>query len=241
MSEGDGRGPGGPVRAVCFDLDGTLVETEYLKALSYAHTVADLRPGVRVDDVVEAYGDLAGRSREEIASTLAARFDLDVAPDRFIELRLTRYDASLADDALVRGQAYEPTIALLRAVRARGYPTGVATMSRADQVHRVLAVLALADAFDAVVVREEVREPKPSPEIYLLLAARLGVAPDACLAIEDSVPGIRSALAAGMRCVAATTTLTRAMVHESAVLPPDRVVDDPAELAGVVEKMLGDG
>jgi HAD superfamily hydrolase (TIGR01509 family) len=240
MADG-GRPPGAAVRAVCFDLDGTLVETEYLKALSYAQTVADLRPGTPMDAVVTAYGALAGRSRDEIAATLTARYALDIAPERFLELRLTRYDAALADDALIRGQAYEPTIALLRAVRARGYRTGVATMSRADQVRRVLDVLALADAFDAVVVREEVREPKPSPEIYLLLAARLGVAPGDCLAIEDSVPGIRSALAAGMRCVAAATPLTRELVHASDVLPADRIVDDPALLAGVVEGMLGGG
>jgi HAD superfamily hydrolase (TIGR01509 family) len=235
-------GAGRPlVRAVCFDLDGTLVETEYLKALSYAHTAADLRPDTPVAEVVAAYGALAGESRDMVAATLAARFALPGTPERFLELRLARYDAMLADDATVRGQAYAPTIAVLRAVRARGYRTGVATMSYAGQVRRVLDVLSLGDAFDAVVPREAVREPKPSPEIYLLLAERLGVPPHECLAIEDSVPGIRSALAAGMPCVAVTTELTRASVHASRLLPPHRVVDDRAGLAGVVDGILDAG
>ena len=235
----DGASAAAPtVRAVCFDLDGTLVETEYLKALSYAQAVADYRPGTPTGAVVDAYGELAGQSRDLIAETLAARFAPDVAPERFLERRLAHYDAALADDALVRGQAYASTIAVLRAVRARGYPTGVATMSYADQLHRVLDVLGLGDAFDAAVPREAVREPKPSPEIYLALAARLGVPPGACLAIEDSVPGVRSALAAGMQCVACTTALTRALVHASGLLPPARIVDDPAQLAGVVDRLL---
>lgn len=230
--------PAGAVRAVCFDLDGTLVETEFLKALSYAHTVAGLRPAVPVDAVLAAYADLAGQPREEIAAALVARFAVAVPEERFLALRVARYEVALADHALVRAQAYLPTIALLRDVRARGYRTGVATMSTADQAGAVLAVLGIADAFDAVVTRDEVTAPKPDPEIYRLLAARLGVSPSECVTIEDSLPGIRSALAAGMHCVAAATALTRSTVHASGVLPPNRIVDDPADLAAMVNAIL---
>ena len=86
--------------------------------------------------------------------------------------------------------------------------------------------------------RDEVERPKPDPEIYLVLAGRLQVPPRACLAIEDSLPGIRSALAAGMTCVAATTSMTRRAVHAGAALPPASVVDDPARLESVVLPLL---
>jgi hypothetical protein len=77
-------------------------------------------------------------------------------------------------------------------------------------------------------------------ERALVLAERLGVPPAACLVIEDSLPGVRSALAAGMRCVAATTPLTRSAVRAAGVLPPALVVDDPARLASVVLPLLAD-
>jgi HAD superfamily hydrolase (TIGR01509 family) len=226
------------IRAICFDLDGTLVETEYLKARSYADTVAELLPGTVADDVVAAYGDLAGAARETIAAALVARFAVPVSEARFLDMRLARYDAALADHALVRRQGYAPTIALLRALRAEGWRTGMATMSYGDQARGVLAVLGLADAFDAVVTREEVSAPKPDPEIYAALAARLALPPSECLAVEDSVPGVRAALAAGMRCVAAATALTRASLRAAALLPPGLVVDDPVDLAPVVRGLL---
>jgi HAD superfamily hydrolase (TIGR01509 family) len=226
------------IRAVCFDLDGTLVETEYLKARSYADTVAELRPGTPTDEVVAAYGDLAGAARETIAATLVARFAVPASEERFLEMRLARYDEALADHALVRRQGYAPTIALLHALRAEGWRTGMATMSYGDQARGVLAVLGLADAFDAVVTREEVRAPKPDPEIYAVLAARLAVPAAECLVVEDSVPGVRAALAAGMHCVAAATALTRASLRAAALLPPALVVDDAADLGPLVRRLL---
>jgi hypothetical protein len=77
-----------------------------------------------------------------------------------------------------------------------------------------------------VVTREEVRAPKPDPEIYVVLAARLALPAAECLVVEDSVPGVRAALAAGMHCVAAATALTRASLRAAALLPPALVVDD---------------
>jgi len=138
----------------------------------------------------------------------------------------------------VRGQEYPAATALLRRVKAMGLTTGLATMSYRYQVDEVLDVLDVRGALDAVVTRDDVDRPKPDPEIYLLLARRLGVAPARCLVVEDSLPGVRSALAAGMTCVAATTELTRAAVRASGALPPERIVDDPARLAGVVLPLL---
>jgi beta-phosphoglucomutase len=241
------------VRAVCFDLDGTLVETEELKAKSYAEAAAELRPhDLSAAEVAAAYTDLVGCPREQVVAALTRRFDLEGAARRrmrelgasspaeaFSALRLRRFEAMLADAELVRRQAYPETLALLRQVRAAGERTGLATMSYAAQVWPVLDILEVRALLDAVVTREEVERAKPDPEIYLCLAARLGVAPPACLVIEDSLPGVRSALAAGMRCVAMTTRLTREAVRAAGVLPPALVVDDPARLAAVVRPLLG--
>jgi putative hydrolase of the HAD superfamily len=242
--------------AICFDLDGTLVETELLKARAYARAAAELRPGVPESDVVAAYEGLVGQSREHVVAALARRFGLDepararmtelgvaTPEEAYGALRLRDYEAMLHDRELVKGQEYPAATALLRRVSALGFRTGLATMSYADQTATVLDILGVRGLLDAVVTREEVERPKPDPEIYLLLARRLGVPPERCLAVEDSLPGVQSALAAGMACVAATTALTRAAIHAAgpALLPADRVVDDPSRLADVVLPLLDGG
>jgi len=242
----------GGVRAVCFDLDGTLVETEALKARAYALAAEELRPGaIREAEVLAAYDDMVGRPREEVVPALLRRFGLEPAararmaelgvesPEAaFATVRLRHYEAMLADRALVRRQEYGYAVALLRRVRGDGFRTGVATMSHAAQALVVLDILALRTLLDEVVTREEVLRPKPDPEIYLLLARRLGVPAEACLVIEDSVPGVGSALAAGMACVAVTTAMTRRTVHAAGLLPAELVVDDPARLESVVLPLL---
>jgi len=65
------------IRAFVFDLDGTLVETEELKALSYARAATELRPDLDEEQVIAAFGDLVGFSRQEVAAGLTARCDED--------------------------------------------------------------------------------------------------------------------------------------------------------------------
>jgi HAD superfamily hydrolase (TIGR01509 family) len=241
------------VRAVCFDLDGTLVETEALKARSYAGAAVELRPDLREDDVVAAYDDMVGHPREAVVAELMRRFALEEpararmrelgasSPEEvFAALRLHRYEAMLSDHALIRGQAYPYALALLYRVKRDGYATGLATMSHAAQALVVLDILGVRGELDAVVTRDEVERPKPDPEIYQVLAERLHVPRAACLVIEDSLPGVRSALAAGMMCVAATTAMTYVQVHAAGVLPPDRIVDDPERLEPVLLSLLAE-
>ncbi len=77
-----------------------------------------------------------------------------------------------------------------------GIPVGLATSSRLEEVHERLGPV--AKAFTTITTRDNVRRGKPSPDIYVAAAASLGVEPSACLALEDSFAGIRSATAAGM-------------------------------------------
>ena len=242
------------VRAVCFDLDGTLVETEALKAISYAGAAVELRPDtLRESDVIAAYNDMVGHPREAVVAELMRRFALEgparalmpklgtTSPEEvFAELRLRRYEAMLADHALIRSQAYPHALALLHRVKRDGYATGLATMSHAAQALVVLDILGVRDELDAVVTRDEVERPKPDPEIYNVLVERLRVPAAQCLVIEDSLPGVRSALAAGMMCVAATTAMTQEQVHAAGVLPPERIVDDPERLEPVVLTLLAE-
>lgn len=240
------------ISAVLFDLDGTLVETEELKAISHARSVAELRPDVAERDVIRAYADdLVGHSRREVATTLVRRFGLeDAARERISEfgedepwrvlvaIRHVIYESMLEDSELLLKQRYPRNIELLREMRREGYPTGLATMSHRQQVDRILSVLGLDDAFDVIATTEDARHGKPDPEIDLLVAEKLGVPPDEFLVIEDSTAGVGAAVAAGMVVVAVPTEMTRKGLRASGLLDPRWMVDDPEKLPEVVRERI---
>ncbi len=239
-------------RAVIFDLDGTLVQTESLKAESYARAAAELRPGaVEPQAVISAYDHCIGRPRDEVAQMLLDRFGLaDAAAriqqhvgaatprDAFVALRMKIYEKILADPARLRHQALPYATALVRHLNANGYPLALTTVSHRAQAMIVLDALHLRDQFDVIITIDDVVHGKPDPEIYLLAARRLAIPPAQCLAVEDSLPGVRAAIAAGMHCVASTNDLTRDAVHAAEPLPGVQIVDDPTKLEAVVRGSL---
>ena len=89
----------------------------------------------------------------------------------------------------------------MRALEAR-WPLGLASSSNRPIIDPVLSAAGLADAFAVTVSSEEVARGKPAPDVYLEAARGLGVAPDRCVAVEDSSNGLRSAAAAGMAVIA---------------------------------------
>lgn len=239
------------ISAVIFDLDGTLVETEELKALSHARSVVELRPEAREEEVVAFYGsDLVGHSRKVVTETLIERFGLEeAARERMVEpetepwqalvrIRRAIYETLLEDPELLLEKRYPFNIELLRKMRREGYPTGCATMSHRKQVDRVLSVLGLEDAFDVVVTMEDVKNGKPDPEIDLLVAEKLGVPPEEFLVIEDSPAGVGAAVAAGMMVVAVPTRLTGPAFRGKDLLDPLWTVDDPGEVEEVVSRRI---
>ena len=239
------------ISAVIFDLDGTLVETEELKALSYARAAVELRPDLDQKEVVEAFKDFVGLSRQEVAVGLMQRFGLEEAArgrmaefgvgtpwQAYVQIRLRIYEEMLGDPNLVHEHRYHHNIALLCDVRREGYPTALATQSHREQARRVLDILGLADEFDVIVTRDDVEHGKPDPEMHLLAACELGVGPEECLAIEDSPAGVKAALAAGMEAIAVTTELTRQKFRDTDLLDRQWVVDDPRTLPTVVRRRL---
>ena len=239
------------IRAFVFDPDGTLVETEELKARSYARAAAELCPDLNEGEVIEAFKDLVGLSRQEVAVGLMRRFRLegaartrmmefgvDTAWQAYVQIRLSIYETLVADPELVLAQSYPHNIALLCDVRREGYPTALATQSHREQARRVLDILGLADEFDVVVTRDDVEHGKPDPEMHLLAARELGVRPEECLAIEDSPAGVKAALAAGTEIVAVTTDLTRQKFRDTNLLDRSHVVDDPRALPTVVHHLI---
>ena len=240
------------IKAVIFDLDGTLVQTEKLKAISYARAAVKLCPNdVTEEEVVDAYREVVGRSRQEVAQYLMERFGLEkqvalrmeevgvnVPWQAFAQMRLQIYEKMVADPNVLLSHQWPHNMALLERVNQGDWSVGLATMSQRVQVEHVLNVLGLMDVFDFVATRDDVDKPKPDPEIYLLVAHELMVRPEECLVVEDSLPGVQAALAAGMAVIAVTTPFTRLAFQQQDLLDRRWVVDEPDKLSMLLGKCL---
>jgi beta-phosphoglucomutase len=165
-------------------------------------------------------------------------FGVDTPWQAYVQIRLRIYEELLADPNIVFAHRYPHNIALLRDVRREGYMTALATQSHREQARRVLGILGLAEEFDVIVTRDDVEYGKPDPEMHLLAARELGVGPDECLAIEDSLAGVKGSLAAGMEVVAVTTELTRQKFRGTNLLERSHIVDDPRTLPATVRHLL---
>ena len=240
------------IRAVIFDLDGTLVQTERLKATSYARAAVELCPyEVSEEAVIEAYEDVVGLPRHEVASALVERFDLERASrarmddcgmsapwQAFVQVRLGYYEDMISDPELLRDNQWPHNRDLLRVARESGCRTALATMSGRQRTQQVLEALRLTDAFDFVATRDDVDRGKPDPEIYYLVCKELAILSNQSMAIEDSPAGVEAALAADLLCIAVTIPFTREKIHAQGLLESRWIVDDPDRLPDLVRGMI---
>ncbi|MBW6497003.1 MAG: HAD family phosphatase [Bacteroidales bacterium] len=229
------------IKAVIFDLDGTLVQTEILKAGSYAQAMHQISHGQVTESEVEAaFKDLVGLSRAEVAGNLVQQHLQHLIPDAFpdmeaavrelISLRLDIYAQMTSDPAVLPKYSCEFNIGLLNTSRQLKMKTGLATMSHQVQVEKVLNILQLQDHFDRIITRDMIQNGKPDPEIYLKMVEQLQVQPQEAIIIEDSVSGIKAAMNAGIQVFAVTNRLTRFSVNSSNMLDPQFIINDVKEL-----------
>lgn len=181
------------VGAVIFDMDGVIADTE--------HVWDEVRE-VLVADWGGTYSPVAQRAMMGMSSPEWSRYmhdelGLAQSPEEInaevVRRMLERYRTALP---LVEGA--------VEAIRelARSLPLGVASSSNRPLIDAVLETAGIAACFSATVSSEEVARGKPSPDVYLEAARRLGVEPSECAAVEDSANGIRAAAAAGMSVIA---------------------------------------
>jgi HAD superfamily hydrolase (TIGR01509 family) len=175
--------------AVIFDCDGTLVDSEPLARTAWERALAP--HGYALTDADAEV--CVGLPYRRVHAYFADRVALPGAEDFWRVFSGELF--ALIDRELA---PFHDAIGAARELRARGIAVAVASSSPRERLHRTLSRAGLLDAFDVTVAGDEVVRGKPAPDMFLLAARRLGAEPEACVAIEDSPPGVQAAVAAGM-------------------------------------------
>ncbi len=195
-----------PFRAVVFDLDGLIVDTEQPIYDSYETILAEfgLPLPIAVWEDVIGRGGVGQRDPlfDYLETTLGRPVDRDALRERARAMHRETAQTLPARDGVSDH---------IRQAREAGLRLGVASSSSREWVEGHLQRLGLLQSFDSICVREDVRQTKPHPELYTLAVERLGAHPRQAFAIEDSPNGVTAAKAAGMRCVAVPNPLTARM------------------------------
>jgi HAD superfamily hydrolase (TIGR01509 family) len=200
VSVGAGRAATPPIelpgrfRAAVFDLDGLLIDSE--PGWGRAESELFQRHGLEYSE--EQRLATLGRSVDDVIAGLAAR--LGLADDG--ERRLRDELMDLVRTEYVAGHPILPGALELVARLQDVIPLAVASNTDRTLVEASLRVIGIAGAFDVIVTAEDVPQPKPAPDIYLLACRMLGADPGDTVAFEDSDSGVRAARAAGLTVVA---------------------------------------
>ncbi|HVL80242.1 MAG TPA: HAD-IA family hydrolase [Actinomycetota bacterium] len=215
------------VRAVVFDFDGVVVDTEDVVLRSWSHVYSEHGVELPLDAWTQNIGT---------HGAFDERSYLEQALGRPLEWEpIDRMRRRRQDELIARLEILDGVRAWLDDADSLGIPVAIASSSPREWVEGFLRRLAIEDRFALVRCREDVDVVKPDPALYLSAAEGLGVDPAEAVAVEDSPNGIRAAKDAGMFCVAVPHALTRDLPLDRA----DLVVTSLAELPlpDLVERM----
>lgn len=183
-----------PLRLVIFDCDGVLVDSEGPAAQVTAREVGLLGWPMTAD---EAMARFIGLRLSDMPALVAAHTGRPVPPDWVEHMRARLIEALATQVEPMPGAA-----AVLQATAALGLPYRVASNSSHEEMAVKFARTGLTPLVEGRVhSARDVAAGKPAPDVFLAAAAAAGVPPQACIVVEDSLPGIRGALAAQMTCI----------------------------------------
>ena len=182
------------LEAVIFDMDGVLFDTEQIcldawQTVAIKHNLGDITSAC-----INCIGVNREKGKEIFKSTVSKDFPYDKMRDEVSVLCHETIDKN--------GIPLKPGVKeILSFIKSKGLNIGLSSSTRRKTVISHLERAGIVDFFDEITCGDEVRESKPSPEIYLSTCKKLGVKPENALTIEDSYNGVRSATSAGIKCI----------------------------------------
>lgn len=181
-------------RAVLWDMDGTLIDSEQFHWISWRDTLAEEGITITHEQFLSSFGQ---RNDSILPQWLGA----GASPERMA--RIAKAKEELYRDLVRRnGISALPGVAdWVRRLHKDGWLQAVASAAPRANIDAILEALSATHIFQAIVSAEDVHHGKPDPEVYLLAASRVGVPPERCIVVEDAVAGVEGAHRAGMRSI----------------------------------------
>ena len=214
------------IRAVLWDLDGTLVDSGDYHWRAWLETMRAEGHDLTYQQFLGSFG----QRNDRILSTWLGPDTPAAVVQRIGDAKEALYRR------LAREEGLEPlpgAAEWARRLHADGWRQAIASSAPRENVRVMLDVLGLAQDFDVTVAAEDVTRGKPDPQVFLAAAARLGVPPSSCIVVEDAAAGIEAARRAGMACIG---------VSRTADLPADVFTRSLADLpADTFEALVGQG
>ncbi|MEZ5535865.1 MAG: HAD family phosphatase [Thiolinea sp.] len=201
------------LKAILWDMDGTLINSEPVHEKAFAEAVAALGLVIPPD----THDSLLGSSNVEVHQKLVELTGTALTLDEWREVKWQYYRDNAAEIKIMPHSR-----AILDKFTARGTPMALVSNSTRDEINLNLAATQLADYFQVIISRNDVEKGKPAPDPYLAAAQALSLTAKECLVVEDSVTGARAGLAAGMTTLfhPETTALVAACPDGAVLLPP---------------------
>lgn len=215
-----------PVGLVIFDCDGVLIDSEILVCRLTSEELTRLGFPIGVDEVIARF---AGRAEPSMIAEIEHDWGRPVPPAYYTQIR-----SRIAHCYATELQPVEEVAATLARITC---PICVASSSYPEKLLKGLRVTGLLDRFGGdVVSATRVAHGKPAPDVFIYAAGFMRTAVDRCLVVEDSVPGVRAARAAGMRVLGFVGGRHCAPGHDAALLQAgaERVIERMGDLALVV-------
>ncbi|MEH3112033.1 HAD family hydrolase [Pedobacter terrae] len=184
------------IKALLFDLDGTLIDSEKFHFDCWNTFLCPYNVNIEFKDWLSNY---AGIPLPKNAKTIVDRYKIDEDLASFIERReKITFDGFMTTDIALMPYALE----FVQFAYEKGLTLAVVTASPKIDVEAVFERNGLAKYFSLFITRTDVSKSKPDPESYNLCVERLGLAKEECIVFEDTLNGVKSALAAGITCYA---------------------------------------
>lgn len=188
------------IKAVIFDMDGVLVNTEPVHKKVWAQFFSE--QGVSVTDE-DLSGMMGVRAVETIRKFMPDKNDEEVMllKNKRVEMQVLALEKNI--------QPIEGVIDFIHEIKKSGLMIAVATSAVRETTSVILSKLGIDDTIDVLVTADDVTRGKPDPEIYLKTSEKLGFKPNECIVFEDAPSGIMAAQSAGMNVIALLTTHKR--------------------------------
>ena len=185
-------------KAIIFDWDGTLADTRQMVTASFQKTLSELNCTITNDFIERRIGTGAAETFRQALRRSGISFDEELI-NHLVEKKIENQIA-LSNKVKLFGGAAE----LLRSLHGKA-KLALASMNNRKVIEHILNRMAATKFFDFILTVDEVRNPKPDPEIFLKTALKLECQPEKCVVVEDSIFGVKAAKAARMDCIAVLT------------------------------------